>query len=199
MSWTARIAWLGPVDARRASGDAARPDTADVRMAEWNRDANVHEHALVHALLRQVAMLSTRHGAVAVEEIRVELGPLSGVEPLLVELAFAEQVEQTPCRGARLCIEQVGLEATCRDCGTTFEVEGFRFRCARCGSARVRVIRGDEFRLRDIIIRTAECGEAVGSTDEVGQTPHGEDRGSLGPSPGEGARSDEREEDPCGS
>ena len=48
----------------------------------------MHEHSLVHALLEQVERLAGEQGAGEVEEVRVQLGPLSGVEPLLVKTAF---------------------------------------------------------------------------------------------------------------
>lgn len=113
----------------------------------------MHEASLVRALLRQVSELLVEHGGESVVLIRVEMGPLSGVERPLVEIAFAEQVDATVCRGAELRIEEVPLSAVCRDCGDEFDIERFRFLCPACDSGRVQVTGGEDFRLLDIEIR----------------------------------------------
>ena len=48
----------------------------------------MHEESLVRSLLHQVEDLAQQHHATEVEDIEVEIGPLSGVEPLLVREAF---------------------------------------------------------------------------------------------------------------
>ncbi len=121
----------------------------------------MHEASLVRSLLRQVSELLVEHGGDSVVLIRVEMGPLSGVERPLVEIAFADQVASTTCRGAALQIEEVPLSAICRDCGNEFDVERFRFVCPACESARVRVTGGEDFRLLDIEIRQTQAEPAM--------------------------------------
>lgn len=113
----------------------------------------MHETSLVQSLLRQAAIVLTDHRGSAVEQIRVEIGPLSGVEPLLVASAFDRLVETTACSGAALVIEQIELTARCRDCEREFVIEQFRFVCPLCTSGSVQILRGDEFRLLDVTIR----------------------------------------------
>ena len=48
----------------------------------------MHEASLVESLLEQVQTLVSEHGGGDVEVVEVEIGPLSGVEPELVDLAF---------------------------------------------------------------------------------------------------------------
>ncbi|REJ92469.1 MAG: hydrogenase maturation nickel metallochaperone HypA [Planctomycetota bacterium] len=116
----------------------------------------MHEASLVRSLLSQVSNLLLEHNGESVEIIRVEMGPLSGVERLLLEIAFEQQVHDTLCRGATLQVEEVPLSAVCRDCGDEFDIERFRFVCPSCNSTRVRVTGGDEFRLLDVDIQTKE-------------------------------------------
>ena len=122
----------------------------------------MHEGSLVRSLLRQVSDLLAEHQGDSVETIRVEMGPLSGVERPLVEIAFAQQVESTACRGATLIVEEVPLTARCQQCMTDFEIERFRFSCPDCSSTRVQITGGDEFRLLDIDINTREPASAAG-------------------------------------
>ncbi len=120
----------------------------------------MHEFSLVRSLLEQVdRIVVSNHGRTAVE-VRVEIGPLSGVEPLLVKEAFTQLVATGRHRDAALVIDEVPLTARCQSCTTEFELEGFHFLCPNCGSRDTSVIRGDEFRLMNVTI------------DEI--CPHGE-------------------------
>lgn len=121
----------------------------------------MHESSLVRTLLNQVAALLAEHHGESVEEICVELGPLSGVEPLLIQSSFEQLAPEHEMSGARLIINEIPLEAKCRQCGVTFEIERFRFLCSSCGSSDVQVVRGDEFRLLDITIRQPVNNEAI--------------------------------------
>ena len=116
----------------------------------------MHEASLVRSLLSQVTDLMFEHNGDSVAVIRVEMGPLSGVERTLVEIAFDQQVHETPCRGATLRIEEIPLSAVCRDCGNAFNIECFRFACCVCDSRRVRVTGGDQFRLLDVEIQSKQ-------------------------------------------
>jgi len=121
-------------------------------------DANVvhtmHEESLVRSLLRQVELIADENGATEITEIEVEIGPLSGVEPLLVESAFARVAVSTACGSAKLSIQQVDLEALCENCGQKFEMRELRFCCPCCDANRIRIIRGDEFRLMNVTLET---------------------------------------------
>ena len=116
----------------------------------------MHEASLVQALLAQSARILQEYGGRSVESIRVETGPLSGVEPLLIKSAFERMCDTTPCRGAILTIEEVPLSARCRRCRVEFEIEAFRFVCPSCEATSVQVTRGDEFRLVDVTIHEAD-------------------------------------------
>jgi hydrogenase nickel incorporation protein HypA/HybF len=117
----------------------------------------MHEASLVKTLIEQVDRLASEHAAAAVDEVRVRIGPMSGVEPLLVSAAF----ERLAPAGTRLVIDEVPLTARCRDCGESFELEQFRFRCPSCQSADVEVIEGDGFVLESITIRQVEPAGAA--------------------------------------
>lgn len=110
----------------------------------------MHEFSLIRSLLKQVTAIKQEHGASAVERIRVQIGPLSGVERELVELAFAQEVDSTPCQGAELEIEVIALTVDCRSCGTQTEVVDFHFQCALCSSTDVVIASGDQFLIQDV-------------------------------------------------
>ncbi len=117
----------------------------------------MHERSLVAALLKQVETIRRREGAGAVREVRLEIGPLSGVEPLLVESAFRELVRGTAVVDAQLLIDDVPLTGRCRSCDAAITIEHFRFHCPDCGSSSVQVTGGDEVRLLSVSIEDAEA------------------------------------------
>jgi hydrogenase nickel incorporation protein HypA/HybF len=121
----------------------------------------MHEMSLVRSLLTQVERLAAEHAATAVTEIEVEIGPLSGVEPVLVREAFDLLVATSAVPHATLKIDQVPLLCRCGDCRQQFELVSFRFKCPHCGSTEVQITSGDQFRLLNVTIETEQPAEQV--------------------------------------
>lgn len=115
----------------------------------------MHERSLVKALLKQVEEIRGQHDAAHVTEVRVEVGPLSGVEPLLLAMAFEQLASECPAAGANLVIDEVALLAECDSCHYAFDVTDFVFRCPTCGG-NVRVKRGDKFQLVSVSLQCSE-------------------------------------------
>jgi len=114
----------------------------------------MHEMSLVRSLLNQVERLCREHQGISVDEIEVEIGPLSGVEPLLLQDAFQTIAPQTNCKGSELVIKQIPLKALCQDCGQESELPALEFSCQVCGGRSVRITQGDEFRLLNVTLQT---------------------------------------------
>ncbi len=110
----------------------------------------MHEVSLMRELLKQVEIAMRQNGVQSVSSIQIEIGPLAGVEPVLVEQAFEALIPETEFARARLVIEQPELMAVCRECQREFEVKNFQFSCPTCSSARVQVTSGDQLRLLSI-------------------------------------------------
>jgi len=121
----------------------------------------MHETSLVRSLLHQVEQVAREHEAKTVAQIEVEIGPLSGVEPLLVRYAFDSLVDQTSCAGAELIIQEIVLRACCRDCHAEFTLKDFKFVCPVCASKSIRITQGDEFRLLNVTLEATEPMEST--------------------------------------
>jgi hydrogenase nickel incorporation protein HypA/HybF len=50
----------------------------------------MHETSLVRNLFEQVRRISAQHPGTQVGKVEIEVGPLSGIEPLLFESAFQQ-------------------------------------------------------------------------------------------------------------
>ncbi len=118
----------------------------------------MHELSLVRNLIKQVESIVAAEGGNAIE-IEVAIGPLSGVEPLLVQSAFEQLAPASQVGGARLRIDQPELRARCRECQQEFAVEGFLFQCPACQGRMVDVTSGDDFRLMGISVEEDDRAE----------------------------------------
>jgi hydrogenase nickel incorporation protein HypA/HybF len=113
----------------------------------------VHELSICQALLAQVAKIATDHGSSEVAGIIVEIGPLAGVEPVLLERAFAFAREGSCAAAAVLSIETTGVIVSCLSCGAQSRTAPNRLLCSACGGYRTRIVAGDELRLRRVELR----------------------------------------------
>lgn len=112
----------------------------------------MHEFSLVECLLDEVVPAIAAEGDVILREVHVECGPLSGVDPVLMETAFDVLAPERIGADCRLVIEPVPLGAECEACGRHFEPTLFDFRCAVCASEKTRVTQGDALILKRIVL-----------------------------------------------
>jgi hydrogenase nickel incorporation protein HypA/HybF len=87
-----------------------------------------------------------------VEEVVVTIGPLAGVEPLLIASAFELLTHRTCLERTRLRIEHTPLRLACDSCGAECERDEIEFACSACNSSRTRVLSGDGMILRHIVL-----------------------------------------------
>lgn len=111
----------------------------------------MHEQSLVQAILNQVEQVCRRNDAGQVTTVRVEVGPMSCVDPTLLAAAFARTARSSTTANAELVVDEVPLTARCIDCENDFQVKAFEFKCPEC-EGRVKVIRGDEVQLVSVTV-----------------------------------------------
>lgn len=117
---------------------------------------SMHEASLVRSLLSQVDALVREHQAEGVERIELEVGPLSGVEPDLLQSAFDQLRGEFQCDAATFDVRLVPLTAECPACGDRFELVEFVFRCPRGCASNVRVVQGEGCVLKRVALRMPE-------------------------------------------
>jgi len=116
----------------------------------------MHELALCQALIAQVEAVARRHRADGVASVRLLVGPLSGIEPALLQSAFPLAVAGTAVEGAVLSIERSVVHVTCERCGAQSEALPNRLLCAACGDWHTRVVSGDELTLAGVELILAQ-------------------------------------------
>ena len=120
------------------------------------RQAPMHELSVCQSLITEVARIAAAHGATRVSRIELAIGPLSGVEPALIEDAFTIASAGTAAEGARLVIEAAPVVVFCPACEAETEAAPNRLLCGRCGGWQVRLRSGDELLIKRVELVTRE-------------------------------------------
>ena len=118
--------------------------------------------AVCQALIDQLETLAADRGAARVTRVLLRIGPLSGVEPALLENAFGLARADTVAERAKLQIERLPVRVSCRSCGHTSEAAPNRLLCGYCGDYRTRLVSGDELQLASAELEIPDKAEAGG-------------------------------------
>ena len=110
----------------------------------------MHELSVCQALIGQVEDIARQHRATAVTTVSVRIGPLSGVEPDLLEQAFPLASAGTVAEASQLVIEKLPIRVHCETCGAETAAEQNRLICGRCGDWHTRLVSGDEMLLASV-------------------------------------------------
>ncbi len=86
----------------------------------------------------------------SVERLNVRVGRLTGVIPESLRFCFQVARQETPFARATLNIEEVPVEAVCRDCGARTRIETAQFLCRACGSGQIQVVTGTELMVMSV-------------------------------------------------
>ena len=121
----------------------------------------MHELSVCRALIAEIEAVARRYQASGVASVRLLIGPLSGVEPTLVQHAFSLAAAGTPAAGAGLVIEEAPVRVTCDACRALSAVQPNRLTCAACGNWRTRLVSGDELMLVSVELLSDTGAEAL--------------------------------------
>jgi hydrogenase nickel incorporation protein HypA/HybF len=112
--------------------------------------AAMHELSICQAMLTQVERIAAEHGTPSVDKIVLLIGPLSGVEPPLLDRAFSVARCGTVAQSAAMEIQIGPIVVSCNSCGESGEVDASKLICRNCGDWRVTVRQGEELILKSV-------------------------------------------------
>jgi len=107
----------------------------------------MHEMSITQGI---IDICENHAGGRRVLSVDVEIGELSSVVPDAVEFCFEACSQGTLLQGARLTIFRIPGRGHCLDCGADTELTAIFGACQRCGSYQVRIVSGEEMRVREI-------------------------------------------------
>lgn len=116
----------------------------------------MHELAVTESILNIASDHARRANAERVIQINLLLGRLSSIVDDSVQFYWDMLAEGTICQGAKLNFDRVPARLTCLDCGKPYNVADDLIPCPNCGSSRVKVLSGDEFRVESIEVTKAD-------------------------------------------
>jgi hydrogenase nickel incorporation protein HypA/HybF len=117
----------------------------------------MHELAICQALIEQVERVARDHDARRVIAVVISVGPLSGVEPKLLEHAYPLAAAGTIAESASLVVETEPVRVRCRTCRAETAALPNRLVCAACNDWQVDVTSGEQMLLKRVEIETAEA------------------------------------------
>jgi hydrogenase nickel incorporation protein HypA/HybF len=110
----------------------------------------VHELSVCQALIAQVEQIAAQHAAVGVKSVRLLLGPLSGVEPQLLQEAYPMACAGSVAAESVLVIDLAPLKVKCQTCGAETQASPNRLLCGQCGDHHTQLVSGDEMLLINV-------------------------------------------------
>jgi len=108
----------------------------------------MHELAICQALINRIHTLSQPYEGARLERIVLQVGPLSGVEPSLIQHAFPLAAAGSFAEGAILDIDISPIQILCKRCGLTATLVSTRMTCPECGAWQTDLLAGDELILQ---------------------------------------------------
>lgn len=100
--------------------------------------------------MSQLEELAQQEDVQRVERVLVGVGPLSGVEPQLLQQAYPLAVAGTLAEHSELVIENRPVRVHCQQCDRDSDASVSRLLCGHCGNWRTTLLSGDELMLMQV-------------------------------------------------
>ncbi|AEV97637.1 hydrogenase expression protein [Niastella koreensis] len=113
----------------------------------------MHELSIVMGIINIAEDQARREGALAIEEIELEIGCLTTVEMAAFEAAWKQAVKATLLEHAVKMIERTPGRAACLECGEQFALNNLYDACPQCNSHLLNITQGKALRVRSLVIR----------------------------------------------
>lgn len=115
----------------------------------------MHEISLVRNVFRTLEAQLPADELARLDKIKLRIGLLSNVEPILMQNAFeaVTETEQQQFKAVQLDIELVPIHILCPSCGKESAVENYRFRCGYCDTPSNEVVSGTELLISGVELR----------------------------------------------
>lgn len=112
----------------------------------------MHELAVSQSILEIAVKYAQQAQASRVSDLYLVIGRLSSIVDDLVQFYWEILTEDTLCAGSKLHFKRVPAQMICLNCGKEYLLDRALEPCPDCGSAKVKVVSGDQFFLDSIEI-----------------------------------------------
>lgn len=111
----------------------------------------MHELAVTENILAIAKRHAEQAQARRVTDIYIVIGNLSSIIDDSVQFYWDIISDGSICSGAALHFQRIPAQAVCLDCNQSYSLEHLS-PCPACGSAKIRIVNGEEFYLDSIEI-----------------------------------------------
>ena len=111
----------------------------------------MHELSIVEEIIATVQDEMDRRDCARIEEINVQIGTLTGVDPEALTFGFEAATADSPLSEAKLTIEQTTARGRCRKCDIEFSINDLVFLCPLCSSHDIEIIQGEELHVQYLV------------------------------------------------
>jgi hydrogenase nickel incorporation protein HypA/HybF len=113
----------------------------------------MHELSVTESVLEIACKHAEKAQAKKVTDIYLVIGKLSSIVDDSVQFYWDFISKGTVCEEATLHFKRTPAILVCLDCDQKYQLEEELTPCPNCGSARIRVVSGDEFNLESIEVQ----------------------------------------------
>ncbi len=110
----------------------------------------MHELPFTESVLKIALEHAQKAGAKRIVALDLVIGQLSSIVDDSVQFYWDLLARGTIAEGAELRFHRLPAKFYCWDCGHTYTLDGEHLACPACGSTKVQLIQGNEFRLESI-------------------------------------------------
>jgi hydrogenase nickel incorporation protein HypA/HybF len=114
----------------------------------------MHELSVTQNLLELATQQAKAAGAKKITTLYLVIGQLSSIVDDSVQFYWDFVTKNTIAAGSKLVFRRVSPKFGCLDCDLVYSPENEDMSCPVCGSVRVKILAGDEFRLEAIDVDT---------------------------------------------
>lgn len=110
----------------------------------------MHEMSICESILMSMEEQAKAQNFSVVQSIRLEIGPLAGVEPEALRFSFDVVTRGTLAEGCKLEVIEPAGSAWCMQCAKNVPVVAKFDACPDCGSYQLQITGGEELRIKDM-------------------------------------------------
>lgn len=114
----------------------------------------MHELAITESILEIALRHAQAQNATKITDLYIVMGQWSSLVDDSVQFYWDMISDGTIAQGTNLHFERIQTELTCLDCGKLYQPDAETLPCPNCQGTRLKVTKGEEFRLDSIEIES---------------------------------------------
>ncbi len=110
----------------------------------------MHEMSICESIVSIIEQQAVAQSFSKVNQVRLEIGPLAGVEMEALKFSFDVVTRGGVAEGAILNVIEMPVTGWCMPCANVIEVKERYDPCPECGSHQIQITGGEELRIKDM-------------------------------------------------